>query len=62
MDEADIANDRAEQELSRALSIRKPTGPVATGQCLWCGDGVAPTVRWCGADCRDFWQRAHAAR
>lgn len=62
MDEADIANERAELDLQQALRVRRPEGPQPTGSCLWCGDDVYPGIRWCNRECRDFWQQAHAAR
>lgn len=60
MDEADIANDRAEVDLQRALQVRRPEGPLATGACLWCSEPVPQGFRWCNRECRDYWQRFDA--
>lgn len=62
MDEADRADEQAEQTLRAALLRRLPTGPEATGECLWCRIEVDRGVRWCDRDCRDDWERANAAR
>lgn len=55
-DDADVAGEREEIFREAALAIRKPTGPRATGACLYCGDPVDEGRRWCGVDCRDRWQ------
>lgn len=39
-----------------ALQMRKPEGPVATGQCLCCLEPVTAGRRWCNAECRDEWE------
>lgn len=33
-------------------------GAVASGACLWCEELVADGVRWCSAECRDWWDWA----
>lgn len=54
-------HDRATEveELARraAASQRKPAGPVATGRCLYCDEQLDDGQRWCGAHCRDEWQK-----
>lgn len=55
-DEADLANDRAEQDLAALLRRRLPAGPAATGACLWCETVVPFAVRWCSPECRDDWE------
>lgn len=61
-DNLDRANDELEMSLAQALQLRKPEGPKATGECLWCEE---PTIlRWCSAAHRDAWERDqnHPAR
>ena len=58
----DDATRREEQERERALSLRRPTGPRATGWCLWCEDFVSGGLRWCDAECRDPWEAYRGAR
>lgn len=61
MDEADIASDLMERELQLALRSRVWESQESTGHCLWCDKPLEPGLRWCDADCRDDWERAHAA-
>ena len=56
----DIANDRAmldsenaERE-ARGKSTKLEAEP--TGACLYCGDTVLPTHRWCSSAHRDLWE------
>jgi len=37
-------------------------GPVATGECLYCGDPAGGGRRFCDADCRDGWQHEQQLR
>jgi len=60
----DQANDRAEQDLAKAIDAARSGGGLtalakACGHCLSCGPGVPlpDGQRWCNADCRDDWQR-----
>lgn len=62
MDEADIAQAQLEREMTRLIAHRRETGPAPTGYCLWCGEPVPPTRRWCDVECRDAWERDHARR
>lgn len=58
-DEADIANDRAQLDLERAIAAarRSPERPEPTDICLnGCGDPPAPGSRWCCSECRDDWE------
>jgi len=56
-DDADRAGEREEIFRAVALAVRKPTGPRATGACLWCGEPVEDERRWCpGVECRDKWE------
>jgi len=56
-DPLDRAAAESENMLSAALSVRKPTGPVANGECHFCFAPVADGHRWCDADCRDSWEK-----
>lgn len=56
----DDANDAADLLLQSALhqQLRKSTRiPTGTGECLNCGVKVDKKRRWCGADCRDAWEK-----
>lgn len=58
-DIADKANDLVamNEELAlRSLRSQKPKA-VFTGYCLNCEDDVVEPKRWCGADCRDQWEK-----
>jgi hypothetical protein len=54
-DDLDIAAEREERERTFAQAVRKPTGPVATGRCLYC-DEISGERRWCDALCRNAWE------
>ena len=57
---ADILDQASELEamLTRAATLlRKPTGPVAKGECLYCGEPLDDGLRWCDASCRDEFER-----
>lgn len=61
----DDATRREEQERERALaeaSQKAKDGPAFTGRCLYCTDPVPAPRRWCGAECRDDWEREQRAR
>lgn len=61
VDEADITQERLEREMALTLKSRRCT-PILpfTGYCHWCGKITAAGRRFCDADCRDDWERAHA--
>jgi predicted nucleic acid-binding Zn ribbon protein len=57
-DEADLAQQHMETEAAmRARERKKPVLPPATGQCLYCGESVAPAIHFCSTDCRQDWGR-----
>lgn len=57
-DEVDRTTERqAREEMYLRATAMKPRGPVATGRCLYCDEIVADDMRWCGAPCRDGWER-----
>jgi hypothetical protein len=64
----DDATMREEQFLKVALATRKPTGPAATGRCLYCNAELPDTRRWCDKWCQEDWsleiesQRRHRGR
>ena len=61
-DDADRADRLIEAALQDALAaVRRNRGPEATGYCLWCEEPLAEGRRWCSAECRDDWDRHHAA-
>jgi hypothetical protein len=62
-DDADRAEEIIEQTVVEALAAarRAKRDGRATGRCLWCGEKTGQGRRWCGPDCRDDWERAHAA-
>ena len=58
----DIASENEERYTEKARQFRKPEGPKATGECLWCGEELEDGRRWCGASCRDMWARLNTTR
>lgn len=56
MDISDKATEREELDRRLALRQRKPHGPEATGQCLYCESPLPPGNRWCDKACRDDWE------
>lgn len=62
MDDADRTQERAEKEAAAlVLASKRPEGPAATGECLWCGEPTDNTRRWCDAECRDQWAKSNKA-
>lgn len=56
--------DRAQalDEHFRQIALRKvqqsaTVTPLATGECLYCGETVELDRRWCDRECRDLWER-----
>lgn len=50
---------------ARIAASRRPVGPVATGECLWCEVPTGLILRWCSSECEIDWtkqQRAAAQR
>lgn len=62
MDESDQATMREMQDTEAALKVRKPEAGGYTGYCAFCGDDVDLPRRWCGAECRDAWEREQKQR
>lgn len=57
MDLLDEAQEREEELRARALSERKPVGPVPCGFCYHCDAEVGMGLRWCDIDCAEDWKR-----
>jgi len=55
MDIIDVANDRADRDLSIALAqaMRHEPPLPAVGQCYNCLDSLPDGVRFCDCDCRN---------
>ena len=61
-DDADRADRMIEQTVADAIAAaRRARALPYTGLCHWCGDVTGGGRRFCDADCRDDWERAHAA-
>ena len=55
----DEANEKAELFRTAALrqTLKASTSiPVGVGICLFCGDDIDGTGRWCGVSCRDLFE------
>lgn len=61
-DDVDVTAQRLEREMEALLRRRAKAGPRSTGACLWCEAPLPDGQRWCDADCRDDWERAHSRR
>lgn len=61
-DDIDRGCELEEKYREAALKVRRPEGPQATGECLWCGEAVEDGRRWCGAACRDSWEKLSKTR
>jgi hypothetical protein len=59
MDICDQADQANEMILKAQLQHRHRDIPeaIATGECLFCAEPLPPNVRWCGAECRDDWEK-----
>lgn len=55
-DEADIAQNQIDQELSYALSRRKKVLPT-TGACWYCDSRLGAALLFCGAECAQDYER-----
>lgn len=62
-DEIDDAQEHIEKSLAMAIAVSQREAAKKainhTGKCLWCGDKVPKTRRWCSAECRDAWERVN---
>jgi hypothetical protein len=59
MDPADQADQEIEMQRKVQLQHMHKDTPeaIAIGECLWCGEPLAPGMRWCGKECRDDWEK-----
>lgn len=55
MHDEDRASEYEQIARNSALASKKPEGPKATGQCLYCGERLPVPMRWCDAECRNAW-------
>ena len=59
MDNIDMLDQREAALLGALVKVRKPEGPLATGNCLWCEEPLAnKTHRWCDKDCLIDFEKA----
>lgn len=56
-DDADRADALVQAMIEAGIAAATGSGPVATGECLWCGELLTDGRRWCSAECRDDWER-----
>lgn len=58
-DEIDAANDLLLKMID--AGIKQAQGEInmhnESGQCIWCGEPVNDSRRWCSADCRNDYER-----
>jgi hypothetical protein len=60
-DDIDRAQERdlqyqADMEIDRQYRAAHQPALAATGDCLYCGEPLAPGARFCDSVCRDAWQ------
>lgn len=62
MDEIDRIQPHLDAVVQEGIRAAHAATPVAaTGYCLWCAAPLASPQRWCDIDCRDDWDKDHAA-
>lgn len=62
-DEADRSDAKIEAAILEGIrKVRAGKSLAWTGECHWCGDGVPEPHRFCGADCRDDYERMERAK
>ena len=63
-DIADIANDRADADLARAIKAARASHQSIeyTGVCHNCGEPLPAPLRFCDDDCRDDFEHRAARR
>lgn len=65
MDDADRAEETIEQAMADALAaVRRAQagGPRAVGLCLYCGEPLPDSMRFCDPDCRDAYDHERRVR
>lgn len=60
-DQSDRATAMEELRRRAALSVRRPSGPPAIGECYNCGERLHGDMRWCDANCREDWEKREQA-
>lgn len=57
-DEADVTQERIEREIEimrqAIAAMTEEVKPI--GECLWCGEVLDDSRRWCSVECRDSWE------
>lgn len=61
-DSADDADMQVSALLTAALARRKPEGPRATGECLYCNSALPHGLRWCDSGCKNDWEVEQEAK
>lgn len=62
MDELDHLADREELAgPARIAASRKPVGPPATGECIWCETPTGMFRRFCCTECEIDWTKQQRA-
>lgn len=56
-DDIDRAQSEVERATAEAMRARKPSGPAATGRCLYCDESLDDQRRWCDAEHREQWEK-----
>jgi len=57
-DEIDQANDQVQKALDMTMrTVNTEIKKNTTGKCLWCGELITDTRRWCSVECRDEQER-----
>ena len=56
-DDVDRTTDRlVGEEAYLRKYARKPSGPIATGRCLYCDEIVGYETRWCTTECHSDYE------
>ena len=57
-DEVDVTQERIEREIEimrqAIAAMGEEIKPI--GECLWCGEVLDDSRRWCNVECRDSWE------
>lgn len=61
-DAADDADLQVVAFAAAAAARRKPEGPKATGNCLYCNSALPHGVRWCDTGCKGDWELEQEAK
>lgn len=56
-DIADLAEGMREENEKLSLRYRKPTGPIPSMDCSWCGRGMVSIRLFCDSDCSEDYEK-----